>query len=184
MIQHLRGLPDMAATYPTPHDHRIYGMGHHLRVETTMVLARSVVKPGDIVADLSCGNGVIAKDLADYGAAKVILGDFAPRYDITGPLEETIHTIPHVGLYICSETLEHVEDPTAVLTLIRDKAKRMVLSTPLECWDDANGEHLWAWDREGIEGLFNDTGWEPLRFATLDSRTWGEPYLYGIWCAV
>ena len=47
----------------------------------------------------------------------------------------------------------------------------------------ANGEHLWAWDREGVEDLLKRTGWQPVAFTSVDSREYGEPYLYGIWVA-
>lgn len=183
-IKRLRDLPDMDVTYPEPHDHRRYGMGHHVRVEFTKVLARSVLERGDTVADLSCGNGAIALDLADFGAADIVLGDYAPapNYLFTGRLEDTLPAMGHVNLYICSETLEHLDSPPAALALMRGKADKLVLSTPLDCWDDANGEHLWAWNRDGVESLLVAAGWTPTRFATLDSRVWREPYLYGLFC--
>lgn len=184
-IKRLRPLPDLDAVYPEPHDHRIYGMGHHIRVEFTKVLARSVLARGDTVADLSCGNGAIANDLRDFGAADVILGDYAQGRDylFCGRLEDTLPAMGHVNLYICSETLEHLDVPSAALALMRDRADKLVLSTPLDCWEDANGEHLWAWNREGVESLLVAAGWRVTRFATLDSTTWQEPYVYGMWCA-
>ena len=164
--------------YVTPHDHKIYGHGHHLRVEITKVLAHANSLGMHSVADLSCGNGHIAKSL---GFERTILGDYAPGYRLHGPIEETIEQIDHVDLFICSETIEHLVAPGAVLVQIRPKATKLVLSTPIEAWKDTNGEHLWAWDREYVESMAEIAGWTPEVFASLDSLVFGEPYLYGIW---
>lgn len=168
----------LAQAYAQPHDHRIYGAGHHLRVEMTKVLVRE--QQWTSVADLSCGNGAIIDDLA-LPAQQVMKGDFAT----TGPLEHTLPGLHHQGRmfdgYVCSETLEHLDSPGEALALIRPVARELVVTTPLECWDDTNGEHYWAWDREGVEGLAQKAGWCPLRFASLDTRVWGESYLYGMW---
>lgn len=172
---------ELRTIYATPHDHRIYGMGHHLRVETTITLGKAFAydRSWESIADLSCGNGVIASAISE--GRTPILGDFAPGYPITGPLEETLPRLDNVDCYVLSETLEHLDKPLDVLRLIRSKSLALVLSTPLEAWDDSNGEHYWAWDREGVEAHLEDTGWNPTAFASLDSRVFGEPYLYGMW---
>lgn len=173
---------ELAALYSEPHDHRRFGHGHHLRVEATKVMAKWMVEAGRLtsVADLSCGNGEIATSLR-LGPRKTILGDYAPGYAYTGPLEETLPRISEVDLYICSETLEHLDDPKAALFQMRDAAEHLLVTTPINAWGDANGEHYWAWDREGVEGLFAQTGWEPIMFMTVDSTVLGETYEYAIW---
>lgn len=181
MITRLRPLPtaeELAVMYATPHDHTIYGRGHGERVEATIRLALEAIPTRTVVGDLSCGNGIIANAITQ---GQVVLGDFAPGYEHHGPLEDTLEYVDFVDVYVCSETLEHLDNPEHVLDLIYARANYLVLSTPLECWDDANGEHLWAWDREGVEGLAAKCGWEPVAFTSVDSRTYGEPYLYGIW---
>lgn len=181
MIKRLRPYPsheELAAMYAAPHDHRMYGRGHDERVEATVRLALDEIAERDYVADLSCGNGEIARRITTRATA---LGDYAPGYEITGPLEETLLELDFADVYVCSETLEHVDDPEHVLDMIYQRARTLLLSTPLECWDDANGEHMWAWDREGVEHLAAKCGWEPQAFTSVDSRTYGEPYLYGIW---
>lgn len=184
MIQRLRSLPvDLTTLYAEPHDHARYGLGHGLRVEMTIALATRMLQHQQVVfpsvADLSCGNGVIARALGEYPT----LGDFAPGYTICGPLETTILTIAPHDVYVCSETLEHLDDPTSSLNLMRGVARYLVLTTPLECWDDDNSEHLWAWDREGVEDLLAASQWTPIAHAQLDARVFNEQYLYGIWVA-
>lgn len=172
---------ELARIYATPHNHLIYGRGHGERVAATVALARKHLPPQTVsIADLSCGNAFIANSLA---CPTTILGDFAPGYEYTGKLETNLGLIPNVDAYILSETLEHVDDPDLVLALIRDKAAHLILSTPLEAWGDTNAEHYWAWDRVGVEGLMHNAGWTPKAFDYVDSRTYGEPYLYGIWIA-
>lgn len=184
-VKRLRPLPSpeqLAAMYPAPHDHRIYGRGHHERVEATIGLALEWISPGlrRSVGDLSCGNGEIARRIT---TGRTYLGDFAPGYELTGPLEETIEQMPAVDVYVCSETIEHLDDPFGVLLQIRRSASALVLSTPLACWDDANGEHLWAWDQDGVEQLLDIAGWKVVAFTNVDSTAYGEPYNYGIWVA-
>lgn len=185
MIQRLRpawNADELAKIYDEPHDHNRYGHGHHLRVEATKVLAKWVrdASQSSSVADLSCGNGEIATSLG-FGPRLTILGDYAPGYGITGPLEETLRRINDVDIYICSETLEHLDDPTAALFQMRDASEHLVLSTPINAWGDENGEHYYAWDREGVESLLVGAGWEPVMFMTVDSTVLGEPYEYGLW---
>lgn len=194
-VNRLRPYPtpdELAVMYPKAHDHRLYGRGHGERVDATIALALTTLPPQQrvVVGDLSCGNGAIALALTPArDRINLHLGDLAildaalPGSHYMGPLEQTLWMMPHVDTYICSETLEHVNDPGTVLATIRAQADHLVLSTPLECWDGANGEHLWAWDRAGIEDLMTRTGWRPAAFTSVDSRTYGEPYLYGIWVA-
>lgn len=166
--------------YATPHDHAIYGRGHGIRVAVTMNIAEDMAYQlqANTVADLSCGNGAIAKSLALNGT---VLGDFAPGYQICGPLEETIEQIHPVDLYICSETLEHLDNPVEVLKQIRKKSRGLVLSTPVFNWNDTNAEHYWSWSPDDVKNLLENAGWVPNIFATLDTTLFGEPYIYGIW---
>lgn len=184
MIKQLRPFhtPEfLAEMYARPHNHNLFGRGHYIRVELTKVLfhelcARVNAKTG---ADLSCGNGEIIKS---FPLDTTYLGDFAPGYQLTGPLEETIKQISLVDVYVCSETLEHVEDPALVLSQIKEYSRSLMLTTPIENWEDSLAEHYWSWDREGVEVLLRNAGWEIITFVMFDSTVFGEPYKYGMWC--
>jgi 2-polyprenyl-3-methyl-5-hydroxy-6-metoxy-1,4-benzoquinol methylase len=183
MIKQLRPFHDqktLTEIYSKPHDHRIYGRGHGIRVNTTIQIAQDMAYQvrARSVADLSCGNGVIAKSL---NIEKTILGDFADSYEFSGPLEKNLKLIENVDLYICSESIEHLENPAAVLSQIREKSRALVISTPIDAWGDTNEEHYWAWDREGVESLLKESGWTPDVFAMLDTTIFREPYKYGMW---
>lgn len=186
MIKQLRPFhsPEyLAEMYAQPHNHHIFGRGHFIRVELTKVLFQELCDRVNATsgADLSCGNGDIIKSKP---LTNCYLGDFAPGYQFTGPLENTIKQIPNVDIYVCSETLEHVEDPQDVLVKIRSKSRSLVLTTPIEKWDDSLAEHYWAWDREGIEELLTNAGWRVMTYVSFDSTVFGEPYIYGMWCCI
>ena len=183
MIKQLREFHNnemLAKIYAKPHDHKIFGRDHHVRVEVTKNIVRDAIAMtnANSIADLSCGNGDIVKSM---GIQNMFLGDYAPTYDLVGSIDKTIINIPKVDVYVCSESLEHVEEPLEILKAIRDKSKYLVLSTPIECWEDGNPEHYWSWDRTGVEELLGQSGWTPNIFLYLDTTVFGAPYKFGIW---
>ena len=183
MRKRLRPMPtadELARLYAVPHDHRRWE-DHLFRVDITSAIAGLLMKPGGTVADLSCGNAAIASRLAVSHAAKTILGDFAPGYEHTGPIEQTIYDIDQVDLFVCSETLEHVDDPESVLAAIRQKTDRLILSTPDGETNDQNPEHVWGWDAEAVEEMLLGAGFVPGIHTTVDTRPSGGVYSYQIW---
>lgn len=169
----------LAEIYATPHNHTQW-FDHRVRVAVTAVFARSIAGQPATAADLSCGDGAILRFLE---AGRSYYGDFAPRYDLTGPIERTIEQIPTVDLLVCCETLEHLDDPDVVLKAARSKARTLVLSTPVGAFTDTNIEHYWAWDREGVEEMLRSAGWDPAIYTELDFRPSGLEYSFGVWYA-
>lgn len=183
MRTRLRPMPDQAALakmYATPHRSSAW-QEHRLRIDVMGGLAHHLIDEQGTVADLSCGDGALAKRLALSHRATITLGDFAPGYPITGPIEETIEQIDRVDLFICSETVEHLDDPDAVLCQIRPKTNWLLLSTPDGEDNDQNPEHVWAWDAEAMEKMLRDAGFTPQFFVALDSRPAGGTYRFQIW---
>lgn len=181
MIKRLRPMPnayELADMYATPHDHRGYGHGHWLRVEQTIIMANWMRTDYGLtsVADLSCGNAQIVE--RSHPWQEVYLGDFAPGYPITGPIEDTISEIPHVDLFILSETLEHINRPVVLLKNLRVKARHLLLSTPIGETDEGNPEHVWGWDQDGIQMMLDRAGWLPMGRVDLILP---DTYSYQIW---
>lgn len=181
--ERLRPMPDaatLASLYAVPHQHTRW-VDHRLRVAVTVAVGRHMAPQGASVADLSCGDGAIAVQISNAVGGTTHLGDLAPAYQYEGPIEETIWRIPHVDMFICSETIEHLDDPDSVLTAIRHKARMLILSTPDGEWDANNPEHVWGWDAEAVEGMLRIAGWVPAIHTTLDLRPAGYVYSYQIW---
>lgn len=209
----LRPMPtaeELAALYAEPHDHRRYGYGHDLRVRHTISLGEWFAQSigARSIADLSCGNGVIASALAataanlrgggrDKHQTDLYLGDYAggvelPTYPgslnikvhdiLTGPLEETIDQLPaRVDLFVLSETVEHLDDPEAVLERLSERCRGLLLSTPIGEDDLGNPEHLHGWDQEAVGEMLEASGW---RTGARVDVVLEDTYSYQIWTAV
>ncbi len=163
----------LAEMYAVPHDHHRWG-DHEIRVNATILAGLKLCGDGVAsAADLSCGNGSILEAMP---AETKYFGDFAAGYPVTGPMEMTVGQIPNVDLFICCETLEHVDDPDLVLKLLRAKTDMLLLSTPVGAWGDGNVEHLWAWDREEIEAMLDAAGFTVREYAEVPVS-----YVFGIW---
>jgi hypothetical protein len=175
----------LAELYPKPH-HSGGWADHELRVDATIQLARWMTVRGPQPrrgqsrsgADLSCGD---ARILLNLDVAERHLGDLAGGWQYTGPIEETIEQIPAVDVFVCTETLEHLDDPDLALKAIRGKTEQLILSTPVDAWDDENAEHYWAWSREDVEEMAAAAGFAPVVYASVDFRFEGLPYCFGIW---
>lgn len=167
----------LASIYATPHNHSKWN-DHKLRVALTAQFAYLLTGPVDTAADLSCGDGVILNALR---VGTRYLGDYAPGYPITGPLEDTIDQLPMVDLFVCCETLEHLDDPDLALKKIRGKTKALVLSTPVDAFGDRNPEHYWAWSRDAVEVMLAAAGFTVTAYTAIDCRPSESEYQFGVW---
>jgi hypothetical protein len=172
--------------YPLPHRHDRFP-DHRVRVDVTLAIGRHLLEDGDTIADLACGDGTIATRLFDPdGQGRLILGDLAPGWLIQGPIEQTIEQLEpgSVGLFVCCETLEHLDDPDAVLAAIRKRTGRLLLSTPDGEADTRNPEHLWGWDHTDVRQMLERAGFIPHTCTLLGLRLAGWQYDYQIWTAL
>jgi hypothetical protein len=179
----------LALIYSEPYDHTRWD-DHVVRVRTTIafgtLLARSLDGCASIT-DLSCGDGAIAAGIADELAfdgtpPTVTLGDYVPGWSLCGPIEETIGKIDPCDLFILSETLEHLDDPDAMLAAIRPRARALLLSTPAGERDTGNPQHYWGWDVEDVAAMLRATGWAPTMTTGIGSP--GDYYHFQVWGAV
>jgi hypothetical protein len=107
------------------------------------------------VADLSCGDGAIVGG-SRHAWRRRILGDIAT----TGmPIEKAIADLEPVDVFVCSETLEHVENPDGLLAAIQSKARGLLMTTPADEADDSNPEHYWSWGVEDLRAMLTAAGW-------------------------
>lgn len=172
---------ELASMYSAVYDHSRWS-DNLFRVAVTAALAAPVMPSGGVVADLSCGDGAIPRRIADQCQGRAILGDLVAGYDHTGPIEETVHSLAGpVDMFVCSETIEHVDNPQAVLAAVRPVTRRLLLSTPDGETSTANPEHVWGWDAEAVDDMLRTAGFKPELHTTLDCRPAGGTYAFQIW---
>lgn len=171
---------ELAELYPKPHKHDKW-LDHRLRVDATILLASHLEPKGGwgLAADLSCGDGAI---LSALSCSERIFGDLASGngWLHVGPMEQTLDDIPRVNLFICSETLEHLDDPDLVLRKIREKTDYLLLSTPIGETDNRNPEHYWGWGVEDILDMLIEAEFH-TKVGRIDLRLSGYEYDYQIW---
>lgn len=176
--------PRLKAIYKQPHQHAQWA-DHRLRVAISISMGRFLLPDrGASICDLSAGDGTIARGITgmDRVHRSPILGDFAwdPHFQHQGPIEQTIDDIEPCRLFVCTETVEHLDNPDEVLRKIRGKAERLLLSTPIGEYEPHNPEHYWGWDEEGVRDMLAGSGWgRILTFATV--QCWHPVAHYGIW---
>lgn len=163
----------LADLYGQRYDHTRWH-DHIVRVGVTVELVRKLCPAPVSVADLSCGDGAIARELA---APTTILGDLTPGHYLCGPIEETVGLLPaRVDLFILSETLEHLDDPDLVLRRIRAMARTLALSTPDGEITAANPEHYWGWTADDVKDMLCTAGWTPTIYEDLHVAATGTRY--------
>ena len=170
---------ELANVYAEPHQHSQWA-DHRLRVQMTIAFA-SWFKDVDSVADLSAGDAAIINAIP---AKTRYIGDFAPGYEFTGAIDETIDLIPQVDLFICSETIEHLDDPEATLRKIRAKTKALIVTTPIAENNDHNPQHYWGWDTGAVRELLEGAGFKPVVSNILNFSDAGLVYDYQFWGCV
>lgn len=167
----------LASLYAQPYDHRRWA-DHVRRVDATITVGRDLLggRVPAVTADLSCGDGAI---LDAIPSARKIYGDLVSTHplDLVGPIEDTVEMLDLVDLMVNTETLEHLDDPDAVLNAIGRKARMLLLSTPVNAWSDgSNLEHYWAWDRGAVEAMVKAAGFRIVNYVELP--LW---YQFGVW---
>ena len=170
---------ELARVYETPHQHSQW-KDHQLRVQMTIAFA-SWFKDVQSIADLSAGDAVIINSIP---ATTRYIGDFAPAYEFTGAIDDTIDLIPKVDLFICSETIEHLDDPEKTLAKIRAKTKALIVTTPDSETNDQNPQHYWGWDADGVRELLEGAGFKPVIFNALRFEEPNMIYDYQFWGCV
>jgi len=160
--------------YNKPHNHLSF-VDHIERVNKSIEMLKTF-NTYDSIADLSAGNAAIINALKSN---KKYIGDYAKAYEFTGHINDTIEDIPIVDLFICSETLEHLDDPENTLKKIRAKTKYLFISTPCGELNDNNVEHYWGWDDQDVKQMLIDAGFDPVKYFLLEFT--GGVYNFQMW---
>jgi hypothetical protein len=156
---------EIEAIYLQPHNHTKHE-DHIIRVQKSIELLKEY-NTYNSIADLSAGDAAIINSI---DAQVKYIGDYAPGYEITGHIDQTLNDLPEVDLFICSETLEHLDDPDATLKAIRKKTKYLFISTPNGEDNSSNLEHYWGWDNQDMQEMLIDAGFDPVVYHLLELK--------------
>lgn len=178
---------ELQRLYREPYDCFERGADHIERVMVTAGLAAGALARFGLssAADLSAGTGAVLLNAARLSGRGVQLhqSDLVehPDLDDHGPIEQTLDRCPEVDLFVCSETLEHLDDPDAVLRRIADRSRYLILSTPDGERNTVNPEHYWGWGTDDVRAMLGASGFRSL--SLLKFTPTPLYYTFQIWLA-
>lgn len=137
-------------------------------------VARGIVEPLDEVIDVACGTGY-GSELISRVATKVYSYDQLDKIRYHGEIDnieyqkvdlETFDNYPEVDVSISLETIEHLNNPRAMIQNVLKKTKRLfIFSVPLDEEPGANPFHLQTFNKNSIWEIVMMPGWK--QFHTL-----------------
>jgi hypothetical protein len=167
---------ELAEVYDHHYDHRRWPDHIERVTETVRVLDRFAAQTyARSVADLSCGDGAIVNQ-SGHPWKRRVMGDFTS----TGPIETALFDLAPVDMFVCSETVEHLVDPDAVLAKIGDVAQHLPLTTPCGEVGDENPEPYWGWDAEAVHDMLTAAGWSTRSMELFTPRS-VRYYTFQVW---
>lgn len=185
---------ELTKVYDHVYDHKKW-QDHIDRIDWTVTNAKKFIRlfmdrKIDVV-DLTCGDGVVMNALLEAGwVEKYEMGDLvgADHLTLEGKIEDTLPLVSQKinglrpwDLFICTETIEHVQDPEKLLAEIREASDHLLLTTPLdETVKHDNPEHYWSWSREDMRELLLEAGWQPHKYDQLNTD-WYDYQMW--WCS-
>lgn len=178
----MKRMRDDIPTYDEQYDHTKWDE-HDTRVRITLTLADKYIRKYHCATlmDLSCGDGAIPLGLkSSSGMTCVELGDIVhgDHLTVVGPIEESIQSIGDSSgdLFICTETLEHLDDPVSILREISCHTEYILITTPVnETLEHGNYQHIWSWTPTELKSLIKECGFDILHYVELglDFYTYG-----------
>lgn len=189
-----------SSRYPTGYCHDVWP-DHVERVKASVDLIRRYSGSIHTAADLSAGDAAILRGLPSLD--RVWVGDLngvdqfqrgwnGSTTEVTalppGALPTSLDQLPQqVDLFVCSETLEHLDDPDALLARLPLYARYLFLSTPVAEEGNGNEEHYWSWNQADVHHMLQDAGWSAMEcqiLHPLSTRSLPGAYTYQLWMAV
>ena len=149
--------------------------GHRFRLLKTREQLQQLIKPEDTVCDFGCGNGGLIREIQKVLPNKVWGYDLMPNNvadaHAKGNAENITccdfvldpdNTVEYPTIAICTEVLEHLENPDAFIKRLLDNGVRLLLaSSPFYETPTYHAPgHLWVFTEDSYKDMFTDAGWE------------------------
>jgi hypothetical protein len=191
-----------ARTYPDGYKHDRWP-DHVERVKASADLIDRYASLFRTAADLSCGDGALLNMISRH-LSRAVFGDLngPPASALVSCRAPVVETCPPgllpgslavledrgVDLFLLSETIEHMDDPDALLKEITRHSRYLFLSTPVDeaSWI-GNQEHYWSWGQTDVHDMLQASGWSPMElqlFTPLSTRHLDGAYTFQLWMAV
>lgn len=193
--------------YPEGYQHAVWP-DHVERIAATVSFAAPWLDYYNItsLADLSAGDGALVRGLLAMAPRvhRAYVGDLNPGPELSQgwnpakswvwvnqdptPLLSGMDQLDQhrkgeaVDLMVCSETLEHLDDPDAYLTRARFSARSILVTTPENETADDNAEHYWGWDSEAVSSMLHTAGWNTVDHKVFQPLT-AQTYRFQMWMA-
>jgi hypothetical protein len=152
---------------------------HVRRVAFTRDLIQELVSEHGLtsLADLSSGDAEVTKSVRGLDSRHY--RDYSDHgEDILSLLNGLLQP---VDLFVCTETIEHLEAPWTVIEKIREKTKWLVLSCPNGEKNTENWEHYWSFTQNDVLDMLTQAGFTETKCHGLWEPGWN--YDYQIWTA-
>jgi hypothetical protein len=158
---------------------------HNARFRATRDLVVQAVTEFDVVSivDFGCGDGGLLALLADEGIEET-RGVLTWGYDLMPSNVRYGTEVRHVDvryrdflnaevewgqLAICTEVLEHLQDPHGWLRLVRSHSDFLIASSPAnETEEHHDGSHAWCWDMDGYARLVSQAGYRVMEHVEVE----------------
>lgn len=149
---------------------------HRGRFDAAEALVREAVGALSLhsIVDLGAGDGGMLqrlRGLSEYGVRawgydlmpeNVAYAQLTRKVDVFD-VDFLTEKIEWADLVICTEVLEHLEDPHALVDKIARNTRVLVASSPAaETEEDHDPAHAWCWDMNGYAGMIQNAGFDLL----------------------
>lgn len=205
--QHADEAAFYADRYPGGYQHTRWS-DHVERIAATSSFAAPWLDYYNItsLADPSAGDGALARALIATAPRihQAYVGDLNPGPELAQgwssvtpyvwvnleptPLDRSLdqldlsrENVP-VDLLVCSETLEHLDDPDAFLLRAKRSARSILITTPENETATDNLEHYWGWDSEAVSAMLHEAGWRTVDHTIFQPLT-ADTYRFQMWMA-
>ena len=158
----------------------------HDLINVTLILLMEYRERINSILDLAAGDGRLLATLPDnitawgYDSDPANMATAAAKYGVeVRGWDPSANGIIWADLTIAAECLERMQNPHAMVRRISRNSEFIIASSPAyETPETHSTGHIWCWDMNGYEAMFNAAGYRTLRHV-LDIEGLGTQVFVG-----